>query len=710
MGRIPSHWYALLMLLFIPRSSSAIQLEWGSGSTSLSFTSATRCTLVVRADSAEARLPSEWRLLWATDSCDVRPLALPSETACQQEAAEVSVIDEPATGSDSLAHMPIAHFCSAGSVASTTAHYILDLPAGTRGRLKVVALDSSDPRGDRVVQTNEVVFNGGVSSPYPPSVLRTTSVHRSTEFRLDLLGVGLGDVTTLSLAAPDGSWQQSLDIKSQSDTAIAAGAALAANVPECVLRLESSASSVATASVAADPLPPSAGNALTGACLRGRFEESYPGHAADLIQPRDFAFVLGGWTPVGTWAFHLFYGRLNQYSSNTEKNIGHAVSDSLTSTSWVVLDTAAVRTRGAHFDSLGVHPSFDSLHVWAPSITLKGLTYHMFYTGVDKDNSQRIGLATSTDLVHWTQRNGSVLDAATLATNDHWLDPAPAGYSQQAQLRDPFVMQDPDVPGDWLMYFVTVPTKYTPDMVVGVARSHGDLATWESSFPLWNTHHHWSGGSTYYVESVHAFERSGKWWLFYTVDHDSVWVQSNPTSPSDPDSTHWSQVQKLTTVVPPAQADSFLYWHATEYLQVSDVRDIEYLAAWNDLGVEISYTQMRPASAPYLFSMDCPSVAGVSASTPAVLTPRLQLTSASPARSRVDLRIHLPSKMRAHVAVFDVMGRRLATLVDGSLPGGATDVHWDGRDRGGAEVGSGVYFARLTTTSSHQAVRIALIR
>src|SRR5262245_35905988 len=42
-------WYNLaLMLMLIPRPSSAIQLQWSSGSSDLAFTSATRCTLVLQ--------------------------------------------------------------------------------------------------------------------------------------------------------------------------------------------------------------------------------------------------------------------------------------------------------------------------------------------------------------------------------------------------------------------------------------------------------------------------------------------------------------------------------------------------------------------------------------------------------------------------------------------------------------------------------------
>jgi len=49
------------------------------------------------------------------------------------------------------------------------------------------------------------------------------------------------------------------------------------------------------------------------------------------------------------------------------------------------------------------------------------------------------------------------------------------------------------------------------------------------------------------------------------------------------------------------------------------------------------------------------------------------------------------------LTVFDVVGRRVATLLDRRVNGGVRSVSWDGHDRSGGEVASGVYFYRLIT-------------
>ncbi len=50
----------------------------------------------------------------------------------------------------------------------------------------------------------------------------------------------------------------------------------------------------------------------------------------------------------------------------------------------------------------------------------------------------------------------------------------------------------------------------------------------------------------------------------------------------------------------------------------------------------------------------------------------------------------------ARLAVFDLRGRRVAILHEGTLPAGEHNVVWDGRDGAGRQLASGVYFARLS--------------
>jgi hypothetical protein len=60
--------------------------------------------------------------------------------------------------------------------------------------------------------------------------------------------------------------------------------------------------------------------------------------------------------------------------------------------------------------------------------------------------------------------------------------------------------------------------------------------------------------------------------------------------------------------------------------------------------------------------------------------------------------------------VFDVAGRRIATLVDEAHAPGQYTVHWDGRDEFGREVASGVYFARFHSGETSKTVRMLRVR
>jgi flagellar hook assembly protein FlgD len=60
------------------------------------------------------------------------------------------------------------------------------------------------------------------------------------------------------------------------------------------------------------------------------------------------------------------------------------------------------------------------------------------------------------------------------------------------------------------------------------------------------------------------------------------------------------------------------------------------------------------------------------------------------------------------VAVFDVDGRRVRTLVDATLGAGPHEARWDGADASGRAVGAGVYFVRLAAAG--QAVSRRLVR
>ncbi len=67
-----------------------------------------------------------------------------------------------------------------------------------------------------------------------------------------------------------------------------------------------------------------------------------------------------------------------------------------------------------------------------------------------------------------------------------------------------------------------------------------------------------------------------------------------------------------------------------------------------------------------------------------------------------------PSEVR--LAVYDVMGRKVATLIEQSMQSGIHEVRWDGRTSNGQPVASGVYFYRLEAGPQVRTERITIVR
>lgn len=56
--------------------------------------------------------------------------------------------------------------------------------------------------------------------------------------------------------------------------------------------------------------------------------------------------------------------------------------------------------------------------------------------------------------------------------------------------------------------------------------------------------------------------------------------------------------------------------------------------------------------------------------------------------------------------VFDIAGRQVAELVNGTLEAGAHVVTWDGVTTGGDHLKNGVYFARLETEGGVKTLKV----
>jgi hypothetical protein len=63
-----------------------------------------------------------------------------------------------------------------------------------------------------------------------------------------------------------------------------------------------------------------------------------------------------------------------------------------------------------------------------------------------------------------------------------------------------------------------------------------------------------------------------------------------------------------------------------------------------------------------------------------------------------------------HLAIYDIMGRRVKTLIEGLTPPGAHEVRWDGTDQAGEVVPAGIYFYKLQAGGQTETRKLTFIQ
>ena len=82
----------------------------------------------------------------------------------------------------------------------------------------------------------------------------------------------------------------------------------------------------------------------------------------------------------------------------------------------------------------------------------------------------------------------------------------------------------------------------------------------------------------------------------------------------------------------------------------------------------------------------------------------------NPFNPSTHITFEIPERGRALLAIHDVRGRRVCTLVDATLVPGQHDALWDGTDGSGHAAASGVYLLRLESGGRSSVRRMVLIR
>jgi hypothetical protein len=94
------------------------------------------------------------------------------------------------------------------------------------------------------------------------------------------------------------------------------------------------------------------------------------------------------------------------------------------------------------------------------------------------------------------------------------------------------------------------------------------------------------------------------------------------------------------------------------------------------------------------------------------MTPRLRLEAIrpNPASGAAELVFHQVVHGPARIDVLDATGRQVAVIVTGELNAGRHVIRWDGRDRSGAQVAAGAYFARVSAGGDAATGTVRVVR
>ncbi len=82
----------------------------------------------------------------------------------------------------------------------------------------------------------------------------------------------------------------------------------------------------------------------------------------------------------------------------------------------------------------------------------------------------------------------------------------------------------------------------------------------------------------------------------------------------------------------------------------------------------------------------------------------------NPFNPSTTIEYQLPETGHVELTIYNALGRRIVTLVDGPQTAGYKSVRWNGTDRSGAQAASGVYFYRLRAGSFVESKKMILLR
>lgn len=95
---------------------------------------------------------------------------------------------------------------------------------------------------------------------------------------------------------------------------------------------------------------------------------------------------------------------------------------------------------------------------------------------------------------------------------------------------------------------------------------------------------------------------------------------------------------------------------------------------------------------------------------PAASRAKVERVFPNPFNPSTTIEFSVPKNGPASIAVYDIQGRKVATVLKDTMAAGVYRVRWNGKSDDGRALSSGVYFARLEAADSRDVARLMMLK
>ena len=82
----------------------------------------------------------------------------------------------------------------------------------------------------------------------------------------------------------------------------------------------------------------------------------------------------------------------------------------------------------------------------------------------------------------------------------------------------------------------------------------------------------------------------------------------------------------------------------------------------------------------------------------------------NPFNPTTDIAFSLDKSAEVNLSIYNMLGQKVRTLVNGTRPSGMHVLQWDGRDENGRNLATGIYLYTLTSGSTSITKKMALMK